>query len=75
MAALAERNLDYAFFCCDGRYNMDIAEAVSCADLVRAKHSIPYHMAPGELFSQERAEQFIAQTSMIVPAGEEITIE
>jgi len=75
MATLAERGLDYAFFCCDGRYNMDIAEAVSCANLVGAKHSIPYHMAPGELFSMERAEQFDAENRMIVPAGETFVIE
>jgi len=75
MATLAERGLDYAFFCCDGRYNMDIAEAVACTNLVGAKHSIPYHMAPGELFSQERAEQFDAENRMIVPAGEAFVIE
>jgi len=75
MAELKERSLDYAFFCCDGKYNMDIAEAVNCANLVGAKHNIPYHMAPGELFSQELAEQFTAENSMIVSADEEITIE
>ena len=75
MKELAERNLDYAFFCCDGIYNMDIAEAVACANMVGAKHSIPYHMAPGELFSRERAEQFNAENRMLVPAGESFTIE
>jgi len=54
---------------------MDIAEAVFCANLVGAKHSIPYHMAPGELFSMERAEQFDAENRMIVPAGEAFVIE
>lgn len=48
MAELAEREIDYAFFCCDSKYNMDIEEASACAALVNAKHSIPYHMAPGK---------------------------
>ena len=75
MAALTERNLDYAFFCCDGKYNMDMDEAIECAALVQAKHSIPYHMVPGELFSRERAELFTAKNQLIVADGEEINIE
>ena len=74
MAALAERGIDYAFFCCDGVYNMDVEEASACAALVKAKHSIPYHMAPGELFSQERAEMFQAEGRLIMAAGEEIAL-
>ena len=75
MADLAARNIDYAFFVCDGVYNMDMDEAIACAKLVNAKHSIPYHMAPGKLFNQARAEQFDVPGRLIVPAGEEITLE
>lgn len=75
MAELADRNIDYAFFVCDGKYNMDMDEAIACAKLVNAKHSIPYHMAPGKLFDQKRAEQFDAPNRMILPAGEEIALE
>ena len=75
MAELADRDLHYAFFVCDGIYNMDMEEAAACAKLVNARHSIPYHMAPGALFSQERAELFDVPNRMIVPAGEEITLE
>ena len=75
MAELAERNIDYAFFVCDGIYNMDMDEAIACAKLVNAKHSIPYHMAPGKLFDQKRAEMFDAPNRMIVSAGEEIILE
>ncbi|MDR0951835.1 MAG: MBL fold metallo-hydrolase [Oscillospiraceae bacterium] len=74
MATLKERNLDYAFFCCDGIYNMDIEEAAACAELVGAKHSIPYHMSPGENFSQERAELFDVPNRLIIADGEEITL-
>ena len=75
MAELAGRDITYAFFVCDGIYNMDMEEASACARLVNAKHSIPYHMAPGELFNPKRAELFDAPNRLIIPAGEEITLE
>jgi L-ascorbate metabolism protein UlaG (beta-lactamase superfamily) len=74
METLAERGLDYAFFCCDGVYNMDMTEASECAALIGARHSIPYHMAPGKLFDRGIAEQFEAQGRLIVAAGEEIAL-
>ena len=75
MAELADRNINYAFFVCDGHYNMDMEEAIACAKLVKAQHSIPYHMAPGALFDAERVELFDAPGKMIIPAGEEIVLE
>lgn len=74
MAALAERNLDYAFFCCDGKYNMDMDEAAECAELVGAKHSVPYHMTPGKNFERERVELFDVENRLIIADGEEITL-
>ncbi len=75
MKELAEREIDYAFFVCDGKYNMDMDEAIECAKTVNAKHSIPYHMAPGKLFDKKKAEKFDVPGRMIVAAGEEITLE
>ena len=75
MAELAERDISYAFFVCDGVYNMDMDEAIACAKLVNAKHSIPYHMAPGKLFDRKRAEEFDVPNRLIIPAGEEIVLE
>lgn len=75
MSELAERNIHYAFFVCDGKYNMDMDEAIACAKLVNAQHSIPYHMAPGKLFDQKRAELFNAPNQLIIPAGETIVLE
>ena len=75
MAELADRDLHYAFFVCDGRFNMDIPEASECAKLVNARHSVPYHMAPGELFNRERAEAFDGPGRLILEAGEEIALE
>jgi len=75
MATFAERNLDYAFFCCDGKYNMSAEEAAACADLVAAKHSIPYHTQVGKLFNQKIADRFNPQNKLVIQPGEEISIE
>jgi L-ascorbate metabolism protein UlaG (beta-lactamase superfamily) len=74
MATFAQRNLDYAFFCCDGVYNMDIPEAIECALLVEAKYSIPYHMVSGQNFNRERAELFKVENRLIIADGETITL-
>ena len=60
MKALSEKAIDYAFYCCDGKYNMDLSEAAECARLVGAKHDIPYHVIPAEgaFFDRDRAKQF-----------------
>lgn len=75
MATLAERKLDYAFFCCDGKYNMDAAEAAACADLVGARYSIPYHTQVGKLFNAKITEKFNAKNRLILEAGEEIELQ
>jgi len=74
MATLSERGIDYAFLPMDGRFNMDIAEAIECAELIKAKHTIPYHMSPGALFDRERAEQFKTESAFIIEAGQEIEL-
>lgn len=75
MAELADRDIHYAFFVCDGKFNMDMEEASACAELVNARHSIPYHMAPGQLFDPERAELFNGPGKLILAAGEELVLE
>ena len=72
METLAEKEIDYAFFCCDGRFNMDLEEAAECAKLVNAGHNIPYHMAPGAPgnFDREIAEQFEAENRIIMEPGD-----
>ncbi len=78
MSELADRNLDYAFFCCDGVYNMDMNEAIECAKTVGAKHNIPYHMVPSSNsngFDLKVAESFDVPGKMVVAAGEEIELK
>ena len=74
MESFAARKLDYAFFCGDGFYNMGLEEAAECAKLVGAKHNVPVHLKPGELFDRERAEQFTAPNRLIIEAGEEVDL-
>jgi L-ascorbate metabolism protein UlaG (beta-lactamase superfamily) len=74
MKEFASFNLDYALLPIDGIYNMDPQEASACADLIGAKHSIPIHMKPGELFDAKMAEKFTAKNRTIVKAGEEIEL-
>ena len=78
MAEMADMEIDYAFFCCDGVYNMGLEEAAECAKLVNARYNIPYHMtttASGEVFSQELAEQFEADNRIIVADGGTLLIQ
>lgn len=78
MPSLADKNIDYAFFCCDGIYNMDTAEASECAALVKAKHNIPYHMTAansGVFFDRAVAEQFEADGRVILEEGEELELQ
>lgn len=73
MADMAEMEIDYAFYCCDGVYNMGLEEAARCAELVGAKHNIPYHndtTGRSDMFDRELAEQFEAPNRLIVCPGE-----
>lgn len=74
MKGYSAMGLDYALLPIDGVYNMYPAEAARCAELIGAKHAIPIHMAPGELFDQKQAECFTAKNRLIVKAGEEIEL-
>lgn len=78
MADLAEKELDYAFLCCDGVYNMDADEASECAGLINARHTIPYHMVPsdnGTGFDQDVADRFDAEGKIIIRPGEELVLK
>lgn len=79
---LAALGLDYAVFCGDGFYNMDVTEASECAKLVDARHSIPVHLVPmsGEpepdtLFDAEKAAAFEARGKIVLEPGEDLALE
>lgn len=72
--SLPKYNLDYALLPIDGIYNMDAGEASVCAEMIGAKHSIPVHMKPGELFDRKIAETFKATNRLIIEPGQEIEL-
>ncbi len=77
MAEMADMAIDYAFYCCDGVYNMGLEEAARCAEKVGAKHNIPYHNSTsnrGEMFDRDRAEQFDAPNRLIIYPGEALEL-
>lgn len=74
MKDMAALQLDYALLPIDGIYNMDAKEATACAELIGAKHTIPIHMKPGELFDRNMAEKFTAKKRLIVKDAEEIRL-
>ena len=74
---LAAMDIDYAFWCSDGVYNMGNEEAAKAARMVGAKHNIPYHNATtdsGEVFDPDAAASFDAPNALVVQPGEEITL-
>ncbi|MCL2151982.1 MAG: MBL fold metallo-hydrolase [Oscillospiraceae bacterium] len=73
MATFAQRKLDYAILCGDGRYNMGPAEAADCARLIGAKHNMLVHVMPGENI-REIAENWEAPNKLILGPGDEIDL-
>ena len=74
MAGFASRELDYAFLCGDGVYNMSLDEAAQCAQIIGAKQNVPVHFKPGALFDRELAESFAAPNRLIIADGEEVDL-
>lgn len=77
MSRMSGLNIDYAFLCTDGWYNMGNEEAARAARMIGAKHNIPYHndtSNTGEMFDREMAAAFDAPNKMIVLPGETIMI-
>lgn len=74
METLADRQIDYALLPIDGIYTMNVPEAEKCAELIKAKHTIPIHMKPGELFDIHMAERFTAEGAMVLKPGEEVEL-
>ena len=75
MSSFAKRKLDYALFPLDGIYNMDLEEGAECARIVGAKHNVPIHIKPGELFDADRARMWNAPDKLVVLPGETIELK
>ena len=76
--SMAAKEIDYAFLCTDGYYNMDNTEAALAAEMIKAIHTVPYHNSvanDGYNFSDESAEQFNVSGKLIVKPGESIIMD
>lgn len=73
-SGLSGRTVDYALLPTDGIYNMGVEEAVKCAEILGARHTIPIHMKPGALFSEETAQAFHCRGGLILRPGDEIEL-
>jgi L-ascorbate metabolism protein UlaG (beta-lactamase superfamily) len=74
MKCLAARNIDIGFFCCDGVFNMDVAEASKCAREINPIHSIPYHTCPPKAgyFNEKNAIAFDGPGKIILRPGDSL---
>lgn len=72
---LAEIHIDYALLPIDGVLNMGPEEAVFCADIIRAEHTIPIHTSPGSLYDISTAQRFTHVNRLIVEPGTEIALQ
>lgn len=74
MGEMILMKLDYAFLPIDGVRNMDPINASICAARIGARHSVPYHMKPGELFDNAMARRFDIPSRLILKPGDEIDL-
>ena len=51
-----------------------LEEAMECADLIGAKHTVPIHMKPGDLYDNDKAKAFTVKSALLVRPGEEISL-
>ena len=71
---LAPMRLDYALLPTDGHYNMGPEEAARCAQILSAKHTIPIHTKPGELFDETVARKLNHPSRLIFRPGEDLEL-
>ena len=74
MDELGKMDIDYALLPIDGIYNRGPKEATRCAEIIKPKHLIPYHMHPGLLFDMKQDMQVAYQNSMLVRPGQAIEL-
>ena len=72
MAEYASMNIDYAFLCIDGKYNMGPAEAMLVAEVIQAKKVIPFHTGFTDAEKKQNVENFNPPNKLILQEGDTI---
>ena len=75
MEQLAGKNIDYALFPVDGYYNMGPQEAMECAAVIKARHSIPMHSSPDRDYSDINTNAFNPAGVIRMKPGESINLK
>ena len=75
MEEMAALNIDYALLPIDGIYNMSSEEATRCANIIKPKYLIPYHMKPGFLFDMQMDMRVTYSGAILVRPNNEIVLE
>lgn len=77
MSELAERNIDYAFYPIDGKYNMDAVEATAVAGIVGAKNNVPIHEFDDHQLDPSKprkSDNFTPEGKLVLEYGETIVV-
>jgi len=72
MKLLESMKINYALLCMDGFYNMGPKEALQVAEIIKAKHVVPIHTSPKDLYSQENVDAFTLDNKVVIKPGESI---
>ncbi|MDR0813467.1 MAG: MBL fold metallo-hydrolase [Oscillospiraceae bacterium] len=74
MKTFADRQLDYAIFNTDNMFTIPFEQSAEIAAVIGAKHNIPVHLAPIELFARGKAKKWAAPNKLILEPGQEIDL-
>ncbi|MDR1101198.1 MAG: MBL fold metallo-hydrolase [Clostridiales bacterium] len=75
MKTFADRRFDYAIFNTDDVFTIPLAESAAIAAVIGARHNVPIHTQPLNLFSREKVTRWRAPNRLIIWAGEEIDMQ
>ncbi|MDR1782432.1 MAG: MBL fold metallo-hydrolase [Bacilli bacterium] len=74
MNNLHDLNIDYAILNSDNMYTIPFNDAKEATARINAKHNIPIHLDPLNLFSIEKANEWPGLNKLIVCDGQEIEL-
>lgn len=72
MEELANEEIDFAFLPIDGTFTMSPRKATECAEIIKSKHSIPYHTNPRKNFDEKQAQKFDPSNKLVMRPNEKI---
>lgn len=74
MSVLSPRKLDWVLLPVDGVYNMDPAEASTCARRIGGKHTIPIHTDPSYAYDRTQADRLNCPGKFLLEHGRSIEL-